>query len=400
MSTAFQDQQSSTSLASRPSFFGGFVSTRQASALPSWKPSKPAEGVAGKASGQSVLSKASAASTAKTVVQPNTVPTPPLDPTVVRKERLKASRNFDSDSDTEPDKQRSRESRNLSKLEQRVAAAEKDAAAKRRAPEAQRALLLQQQYQQQAYQSPYNSSGKPVASKGRTVLPKGKAGAASRNMALAPQAIALSRKQMADRGIRQAVDSVRSQAPTFISSQRQQSNATAGPFGKSSHAMPSTSGRHRQPLSSHSSSAPAASSTTHRLNGSGLTAHRHMTDSSSHMPAWAQKAKQAVLAGRGAKRMRPEEHEYEDDFVVDDEEEPDWRQALKSITKYDPSKFDDRGFDDRTMEANYKQIQAEERRSARLGREDDRRAEEEELREQEEKRKKRKRARATGGLVT
>lgn len=97
--------------------------------------------------------------------------------------------------------------------------------------------------------------------------------------------------------------------------------------------------------------------------------------------------------------MRPEEQEYEDDFVVDDEEEPDWRQALKSITKYDPSKFDDRGFDDRTMEANYKQIQAEERRSARLGREDDRRAEEEELREQEEKRKKKKRARATGGLV-
>ncbi|KAL0019848.1 hypothetical protein WJX79_006536 [Trebouxia sp. C0005] len=134
-------------------------------------------------------------------------------------------------------------------------------------------------------------------------------------MALAPQAIALSRKQMADRGIRQAVDS----------------------------------------------------------------------------------AKQAVLAGRGAKRMKPEEQEYEDDFVVDDEEEPDWRQALKSITKYDPSKFDDRGFDDRTMEANYKQIQAEERRSARLGREDDRRAEEEELREQEEKRKKKKRARATGG---
>jgi len=44
-------------------------------------------------------------------------------------------------------------------------------------------------------------------------------------------------------------------------------------------------------------------------------------------------------------------------------------------------------------------VQAEERRSARLGREDDRRAEEEELREQEEKRKKKKRARATGGLV-
>ena len=162
------------------------MSTRQASALPSWKPSKPAEGAAGKAPGQSVPSKASAASTAKAVVQPKAVPAPPADPTVVKKERLKANRNFDSDSDTEPDRQRSRESRNLSKLEQRVAAAEKDAAAKRRAPEAQHALLQQQQ-QQMAYKSPYSSSGKAIASKGRTVLPKGKAGAASRNMALAPQ---------------------------------------------------------------------------------------------------------------------------------------------------------------------------------------------------------------------
>ena len=59
-------------------------------------------------------------------------------------------------------------------------------------------------------------------------------------------------------------------------------------------------------------------------------AHCHASD--------AKCAPGAVLAGRGAKRMRPEEQEYEDDFVVDDEEEPEWRQALKSITKYDPSK--------------------------------------------------------------
>ena len=38
--------------------------------------------------------------------------------------------------------------------------------------------------------------------------------------------------------------------------------------------------------------------------------------------------------------MRSEEDEYDnDDFVVDDEEEPDWRQALKSVTRYDPSKY-------------------------------------------------------------
>ena len=43
--------------------------------------------------------------------------------------------------------------------------------------------------------------------------------------------------------------------------------------------------------------------------------------------------------------------------------------------------------------------QAEERRSARMGREDDLRAEEEELRMQEEKRKKKKRAKGGSGLV-
>lgn len=38
--------------------------------------------------------------------------------------------------------------------------------------------------------------------------------------------------------------------------------------------------------------------------------------------------------------MRHEEDDYDnDDFVVDDEEEPDWRQALKSVTRYDPSKY-------------------------------------------------------------
>ena len=44
-------------------------------------------------------------------------------------------------------------------------------------------------------------------------------------------------------------------------------------------------------------------------------------------------------------------------------------------------------------------LQAEERRSARMGREDDLRAEEEELRMQDEKRKKKKRAKGSNGLV-
>lgn len=45
----------------------------------------------------------------------------------------------------------------------------------------------------------------------------------------------------------------------------------------------------------------------------------------------------AALAGQ--KRSRRDEPDYDDDFVVDDNEEEDWRQALKSVTRYDPSKY-------------------------------------------------------------
>ena len=49
-------------------------------------------------------------------------------------ECLNANRNFDSDSDTRADKQGSRQNQNLTKLEQKLAAAEKETAAKHSAP--------------------------------------------------------------------------------------------------------------------------------------------------------------------------------------------------------------------------------------------------------------------------
>ena len=159
------------------------MSTRQASALPTWKPPAPTEGAARNATGQSGRPKLSVATTSRSAAQVKAAPAPLPDPAVVRKERLKANRNFDSDSDTEADKQRSRQNQNLSKLEQKLAAVEKEAAAKHPAPRLQHALQLQQQQ----YKSPYDSTGKAGVNKMRTVLPKGKAGAASRNMALAPQ---------------------------------------------------------------------------------------------------------------------------------------------------------------------------------------------------------------------
>ena len=106
---------------------------------------------------------------------------------MVKKERLKANRNFDSASDTEADKQRSRETNNLSKLEQKLAAAEKEAASKRPVPKPQHAHQQQQHQHQAMYKSPYNGTAKASTSKARTVLPKGTAGRAAQGVALAPQ---------------------------------------------------------------------------------------------------------------------------------------------------------------------------------------------------------------------
>mmetsp|Transcript_13857 Transcript_13857/g.39232 ORF Transcript_13857/g.39232 Transcript_13857/m.39232 type:complete len:297 (+) Transcript_13857:341-1231(+) len=76
----------------------------------------------------------------------------------------------------------------------------------------------------------------------------------------------------------------------------------------------------------------------------------------------------------------------QDSFIEDeeDEEEEDWRKEMRAITGYDPSKYRDVG-DDRMMVAGFNTVQAEERRSLRLGREADRAAEEEELRRQKAK---------------
>lgn len=111
------------------------------------------------------------------------------------------------------------------------------------------------------------------------------------------QAIALSRKQMADRGIRQAVDSVRSQVlPSQLSqkpampTQRQQTHAAASSSGRSSYSMPSPGSR---PLQSPSSHNPTVSTNAQRHNGSCLPAQQYQAGSASQMPAWAQKAKQA-----------------------------------------------------------------------------------------------------------
>lgn len=411
MSSAVQDQPSSADLASRPSFFGGFVSTRKASALPTWQPAKPSNTLAQGRSGQNDKLKAPAGSKARPSTQVKAAPAPPPDPVVLRKQQLKANRNFDSDSETEAEKSKPRayNLEQLTQLEKKLSAAEKAAGTKRPAPKPQHVQQPQQQ-QQTAYKSPYNQAASKGITPTRTILPKGKAGAASRSMALAPQAISLSRKQMADRGMRKAVDSVRGQGSTPAAHrpapQATPSSSNSRPAGSANRgpsSMPSTSGRPMHPPAAPPHRLPAPHNPP-KHSTLARPAQRPASDALRHtvqgMPAWMQKAKQAVLAGRGAKRMRHEDDDYDkDDFVVDDEEEPDWRQALKSVTRYDPSKFDDRGFDDRSMEASYKQIQAEERRSARMGREDDLRAEEEELRMQEEKRKKKKRAKGSSGLV-
>lgn len=82
-----------------------------------------------------------------------------------------------------------------------------------------------------------------------------------------------------------------------------------------------------------------------------------------------------------------DEDEYDDDFIDDDEPEEDWRRVLRQTTRYDPSRFRDDPFDDRNMVAGWRQVEAEEKRSQRLGRLEDELAEEEEERHRKEKAK-------------
>lgn len=114
-------------------------------------------------------------------------PAPSLDPKVLKTERLKASRNFDSDSDTEADQSKPDVyGQVLSKLQLQVTKQEKQAAAKR----PQKARPFDSTQPGQREHSPGNFSNvkhHPSSHTSRVMLPKGKAGAASRQMALAPQ---------------------------------------------------------------------------------------------------------------------------------------------------------------------------------------------------------------------
>lgn len=47
--------------------------------------------------------------------------------------------------------------------------------------------------------------------------------------------------------------------------------------------------------------------------------------------------------------------------------EDDWRKEMRSVTGYDPGRYED-DFDDRSMVVGWREMEAEEKRSARLGR--------------------------------
>lgn len=75
----------------------------------------------------------------------------------------------------------------------------------------------------------------------------------------------------------------------------------------------------------------------------------------------------------------------------------EWRREIRKISGYDPSRYKDDWGDDRMMEASWAQVQAEEKRSARAGREEDIREEMEELKRLKTKAaKKRKRGLDSG----
>ena len=164
------------------------MSTREASALSTWKAPR-AGNQAAESAGKLVQKLKRPAGAAQTYHKP-AAPAPPPDPLQLKTARLKASRNFDSDSDTEADKSTpDAYSQALSKIQQQVSKQEKEAAATR--PQKARPPASTHAQQQKQY-SPGNAShAKQHANshKSRVVLPKGKAGAASRQMALAPQVI-------------------------------------------------------------------------------------------------------------------------------------------------------------------------------------------------------------------
>lgn len=125
------------------------------------------------------------------------------------------------------------------------------------------------------------------------------------------QAISLSRKQMADRGMRKAVEAVRGQASAPLpqhsashtqpssSSSRLGSTANRGPS-----SMPSTSGRPTHSSAPHpgrpmhpSGPPPGRMPASHHPNRQSTLARPTASDAGRHaaqgMPTWMQKAKQA-----------------------------------------------------------------------------------------------------------
>lgn len=174
---------------SRPSFFGGTVSTRQASAVSTWKPPKATELSDSRGGGSNASSKAAKQQTPPAGFPGHSAkpaaPAPPVDPVLLKQQRLKASRNFDSDSDNEADRSKPASySQALANIQQQVNKQSKEAEARR--PQKPKHLDSTQSQHQHHYQAA-GSPPKQHAGKHRVVLPKGKAGAASRKMALAPQ---------------------------------------------------------------------------------------------------------------------------------------------------------------------------------------------------------------------
>ncbi|KAI5071023.1 hypothetical protein GOP47_0013274 [Adiantum capillus-veneris] len=127
--------------------------------------------------------------------------------------------------------------------------------------------------------------------------------------------------------------------------------------------------------------------------GRGVSTHHDQRRPLPTQAAASQKMKSKPLPSK-----RSWESESEDSFLDDDDDGGDYRSAIRKMFGYNPNKYRDiDDEDDRAMEANFHTIQMEEKRSARIAREEDERElaliEEEERREREMARKRRKQQR-------
>ncbi|MEW5318546.1 MAG: hypothetical protein WDW38_009762 [Sanguina aurantia] len=132
-------------------------------------------------------------------------------------------------------------------------------------------------------------------------------------------------------------------------------------------------------------------------NGTGHLAGPRSSGGSAHNTHGKQPqhgAHKPVMQGRQSAPGRQQcaghsgESDGDSEGISEDDGDESWRREMRAVTGYDPSRYAGEPADDRSMVVGWRQLQAEEKRSARTARNEDDEAEKEEARHRAEKIKK------------